>query len=151
MGRVVGVTGPRQLSWAEVRRVERELLELLPGAEYLHVGDARGVDAEARRAAETLGLQLCVHHTENHNVVPIAARLQERSKRLVEALRDAGGILHGWPNKPCPPGLTRNRWQGSGTWGTLYYAHTCGVLIELHPLGELQLPHWCQVQQTALL
>ena len=147
--RIIGVTGPRQLSSADMRRVEWELLELLPGTE-LHVGDARGVDAEARRAAEILGLQLCVHHTENHNVAPIAARLQERSKRLVEALRETGGILHGWPNKPCPPGLTPMRWQGSGTWGTLYYAWTCGVPIELHPLSDLELPHWCQVQQTTL-
>jgi hypothetical protein len=64
---------------------------------------------------------------------------QARSKRLVEALRELGGTLYAYPNKPKPAGLTPNNWQGSGTWGTIAYAQSRGVQVQITPLPGLEL------------
>jgi predicted alpha/beta hydrolase family esterase len=46
--------------------------------------------------------------------------------------------------------LSRDRWHGSGTWGTIFYAHSLGCPVELHPLVEMEPPEWLQQKQLNL-
>jgi hypothetical protein len=69
---------------------------------------------------------------------------------MIRALAAAGGTLHAWPNKPCPVGVTRHKWQGSGTWGTARYAMALGVPVVWHKLGRFELPDWAVEQQATL-
>jgi len=69
----------------------------------------------------------------------------------VDAIAGAGGTLHAWVNKPCPEELTVNSWKGSGTWGTVRYAHSKGVRVELHWLtDQTHTPEWMSQEQLSL-
>jgi len=135
-------TGARFLDSIQTETV-REVLLSLPRRSYWLVGCAGGLDALARELApKTLVL------FEAQNRKPW--ELQARSKRMIDELAAAGGILHAFPNKPCPMELTRDRWCGSGTWGTAFYAHLKGCPVEVHPLAEMDLPGWLHQEQLNL-
>lgn len=143
----LGVTGPRSLTTEQQQQAYFDLWELdhrNPNAHW-HVGDALGLDALAREVAT--GLQ---HRYDAASREPW--ELQRRSKRMVDALAVGGGVLHAWPNKPCPAGITPDSWKGSGTWGTVRYAVSRGVAVELHWLvEECLLPEWMEQTQMSLL
>jgi hypothetical protein len=158
MTTVIGVTGTRDIPnglRAVVRLALAEVLVDVPNP-HLHVGDAAGVDEMALEVASCYVEDVTVYKPSDSRLseaAPLAARLQDRSKMLVEALQAAGGTLHAWPNKLCPESLTRDRWHGSGTWGTAYYAWTCGVPVVIHP--ELMpagyaLPIWLNQDQLTI-
>ena len=128
----IGVTGPRQLTREQEDWLREQLQGLLGPETHLHVGDASGVDALARRLKRG---PKTVYRTEGRE----RWHYQARSKRMVEALRELGGVLYAYPNKPKPPGLTPNSWQGSGTWGTIAYAQSRGVPVHITPLPGLEL------------
>jgi hypothetical protein len=144
---VVGITGTRKLTESEAAKAARELRSLLDKATKLHVGDATGIDALAVRCANA-GTEVELHKTEGRKPY----QLQQRSKRMVDALAKENGILHAFPNKPCPGGVTVNSWAGSGTWGTVRYAIAKGVPVELHWLIEpCELPDWMMEKQLTLI
>jgi hypothetical protein len=127
----IGVTGPRRLTKEQEDWLRERLPLVLEGC-HLHVGDAPGVDALARQLKRGPKTVYRVEGKEPWHY-------QARSKRLVEALRELGGVLYAYPNKPKPPGLTLNSWQGSGTWGTIAYAQSRGVPVHITPLPGLEL------------
>jgi hypothetical protein len=135
-------TGPRTLTPEQSDQARRIILSLPHKAVWL-IGCAGGLDAIARDLAP-----------RPYVLFAAASRkpweLQARSKRMVDALAAAGGTLHAFPNKPCPVELSRDRWAGSGTWGTVLYAHSLGCRIELHPLAEIEIPNWLQQKQLSL-
>jgi hypothetical protein len=144
---VVGITGTRKLTEGEAAKATRELRLLLDKATKLHVGDATGIDALARRCVNA-AMEVELHETEGRKPY----QLQQRSKRMVDALAKENGTLHAFTNKPCPLGVTVNSWAGSGTWGTVRYAIALGVPVELHWLIEpCQLPDWMTEKQLTLM
>lgn len=147
-----GFTGPRALTPAQTEAAASEIGSALARAGAVAVGCAAGVDELAREQAAELGLPLAIFEAAGENpAMPHAAKLQARSKRMVRALAANGGTLLALPNKPCPQGLTPDRWQGSGTWGTVAYAHKLGVRVELAPLVRVPLPDWLAEKQMALI
>jgi len=142
----VGVTGVRNLTRADEYKLRPEMREMLKTASNLHVGDADGVDAIAHELGLKLGLNCTLHHTDGRQ----PWQLQKRSKQMVDALAKLGGTLHAYPNKNCPDGVTPVSWKGSGTWGTMCYAQSKGVKVELHPLVEVKSPDWLTTEQLAL-
>jgi hypothetical protein len=151
----VGVTGARRLGDRQLEIVRRELLPVLvPGKTYLLVGDATGVDEKVRSLARWVGIP--AGHTTVYAVEGkrVAWKLQQRSKQLVDGLAFAletgyPAELHAFPNKPCPDGITKDSWKGSGTWGTIVYARSRGVPVIIHPLNEDAVD--TQPQQLRLL
>lgn len=129
-------------------RLEIEALE----AEVWHVGDADGVDQLARALAPA-GERLKVYYKNPE--LPHRAQGAERSTRMIKALALAGGTLHAWVNKPAPyglkPGKSWGRAQGSGTWGTIAFAHGLEIPVVIYKLGEFDLPEWLTYQQGVLL
>lgn len=136
-------TGARKLTPEQADEARSALLAL-PRCLWL-VGCAPGLDALARSLAPH---PYALFEAQGTHVY----HYQQRSKRMIDALASAGGTLHAFPNKPCPQGLTRDRWLGSGTWGTIFYAHSLGCPVELHPLAEFDPPGWLteQAQQLQL-
>ncbi|WP_019500881.1 hypothetical protein [Pseudanabaena sp. PCC 6802] len=144
---VVGVTGTRKLNESETAKAMREMRSLLDKATKLHVGDATGIDALAHRCANA-AMEVELHKTEGRKPY----QLQQRSKRMVDALAKENGMLHAFVNKPYPGGVTVNSWAGSGTWGTVRYAIAKGVPVELHWLIEpCKLPDWMIEKQLTLI
>jgi hypothetical protein len=144
---VIGVTGSRQLTESQAARAVKELSALLDKASKLHVGDASGIDALAYKCASA-GIKVELHETEGRKPY----QLQQRSKRMVDALKSDNGTLFAFVNKPCPTGVTVNSWAGSGTWGTVRYAIALGVPVELHWLIEpCELPDWMMEKQLTLI
>jgi hypothetical protein len=142
----IGVTGPRRLNPAEQKQVIEELMQLLTPSTTLHAGDATGLDALARELV--VNCTLCRYDAEGWK----PWQLQKRSRAMVDALVVAGGMLHAWPNKPCPMGLTVDSWKGSGTWGTVRYAITQGIDVTLHPLTpEAIAPDWLELRTQQLV
>jgi hypothetical protein len=154
----IAVTGPRRLDLDQHQAVIREMrgLILCEGERpELHVGDALGVDAIARSFGQYTTMHLYCADVGNRNL-PQAAKLANRSARMVRQLALAKGTLHAWPNKPAPRGLMPARnWprgaNGSGTWGTIAMAVGLGVPVVLHWLCEEHPPDWMNVEQMALL
>ncbi|NJP11927.1 MAG: hypothetical protein HC866_22680 [Leptolyngbyaceae cyanobacterium RU_5_1] len=134
-------TGPRKLTPKQEAEARHVLWSLSSPAVWLF-GDAEGLDALARDLAP-IGV---LFEAKSKRVW----ELQARSKRMVEAIAYAGGTLHAFPNKPCPTGLTLQSWQGSGTWGTIVYAHSKGVPVELHWLCFPEQVPWLEQKQLAL-
>jgi len=134
----VGIAGPRALTPDQERQVAAELRALLGQQTALHVGDARGVDTMARALACTCG---ALHRYDVAG--PERWQLAKRTKAMVRGVAENGGTLHAWVNKPCPPGLTRQSWKGSGTWGAVREAAALGVPVVLHHLsGPWPAPDW---------
>ncbi|MDX2241395.1 MAG: hypothetical protein NW224_11985 [Leptolyngbyaceae cyanobacterium bins.302] len=136
-------TGARKLTSEQVNHAHSIILSL-PRCLWL-VGCAPGLDAIARELAPKPFVLFEAQGTHVYHY-------QKRSKNMIDALAAAGGTLHAFPNKPCPQGLTLDSWKGSGTWGTIFYAHSLGCPVELHLLAEVDLPSWLteQVQQLQL-
>jgi hypothetical protein len=134
-------TGTRIFTPEQTAQAQSVILSL-PRCLWL-VGCAGGLDALVRQ-----------HAPKPYVLFEAVSRqpweLQARSKRMVDALAAAGGTLHAFPNKPCPQGLTLNRWCGSGTWGTVFYAHSQGCPVELHPLAPIDLPGWLDQEQLSI-
>lgn len=148
--RLIGVTGPRSIGYSQRQAVRQDCRKLLAncGEITLYTGDATGVDAVARQVARATGVAVLLFERRGAQ----RWHFQERSKRMVEALALGRGTLHAWPNKPAPAGITPQRWQGSGTWGSIRYAVALGVPVELHPLAELgELPEWLRGGQMSML
>jgi hypothetical protein len=144
---VVGVTWTRKLTESQAVKAVKELGELLDKASKLHVGDASGIDEIAYRLASDR-TEIELHITEGRKPY----QLQQRSKRMVDALVKENGTLHAFANKPCPLGVTVNSWAGSGTWGTVRYAITKGIPVEIHWLIEpCDLPDWMLEKQLTLI
>jgi hypothetical protein len=142
----IGVTGPRKLTLAQREKAVIELMQLLTPGTTLHAGDATGLDALARKLAENC--TVCRYDAEGWK----PWQLQKRSRAMVDALVVVGGMLHAWPNKSCPVGLTIDSWKGSGTWGTVRYAIAKGIAVELHPLtSEAIAPDWLEVRTQQLV
>jgi hypothetical protein len=147
--KTIAVTGPRQLTDDQAAYVSAELWPLLHGAELL-VGCAAGVDELARELGDMAARCTIFEAAGESPKMPMAAKLQARSKRMVRALAAAGGTLVAFPNKPCPDGVTVASWQGSGTWGTVRYAESLGVVVVVVPLVRMELPEWLCQKQGAL-
>jgi hypothetical protein len=144
---VIGVTGTRKLTEGQAAKAMKELSALLDKASKLHVGDASGIDALAYRIASDR-TEIELHITEGGKPY----QLQQRSKRMVDALVKENGTLHAFANKPCPLGVTVNSWAGSGTWGTVRYAIAKGIPVEIHWLIEsCDLPDWITEKQLTLI
>jgi hypothetical protein len=145
---VIGITGARKLTRTDEYYLRPELVQLLKTTDKVHVGDADGVDVIAHEIALKRGKEVTLHETEG--LKPY--QLQQRSKRMVQALAADGGTLHAFANKPCPAGVTVNSWAGSGTWGTMRYAIALNVPVELHWLVEpCELPDWMVEKQLSLV
>jgi hypothetical protein len=153
---VIGVTGPRSLTPDHRAVIKTVMRPLMAESERLLVGDAWGVDAlcaDLGRACYLSVIEYKVGQSGLSYSAPLAAHLQARSKNLVEGLAVMGGILHGWPNSYCPPGLTVSSWKGSGTWGTMRYAVAMGVPLVVHTEimpGGFELPSWTNQEQLKL-
>ncbi|KAM3112774.1 hypothetical protein [Phormidesmis sp. 146-33] len=146
--KAIGVTGARKLTKEQAAQAHYELWEVWHSNEgaIWHVGDATGIDEMARSTIEPD--QLREHNSDGFEVW----QLQQRSKRMIDALAADQGTLHAWVNKPCPAGLTVASWQGSGTWGTVRYAVSKGVPVVIHWLSEdCNLPEWMSQKQLSLL
>jgi hypothetical protein len=150
---ILGITGVRRVNDEQQKQVRLEMLQLfaVAGELRVHVGDAAGVDFLAWRLASIY----CVVHNRRTEL-PGRVQGAERSARMVRALAAEGGVLHAWPNKPAPEGLTPARsWpkgaEGSGTWGTIALAVGLGLEVVLHPLVKLELPEWLTHRQTVLI
>jgi hypothetical protein len=142
---VSGVTGTRNLTLQQAKLVEARMKKCLEANVY--AGDASGVDAIARSLTEA-GYCVVVFETEGRKPY----QLQQRSKRMIDALARENGTLHAFPNKLCPEGITPNSWKSSGTWGTVRYAIAKGVPVELHWLIEpCELPDWMVEKQLTLI
>jgi hypothetical protein len=149
----IAIAGPRRLTSAGAAQVRRDLTRLYGGSTMVvHVGDADGVDMWGRTLAYGHDVKLhCIKMD-----LPCRARYAERTTRMVVALAEDGGILHAWPNKPCPPELRPSaRWpkgaEGSGTWGAVALAFGLGLPVQLHPLAEVPEPQWMLTVQPSLL
>jgi len=144
--RAIGVTGARKLTPEKTAQAHYELWKVWhqnEGASW-HIGDAEGIDKLARKTIDPE--QLREYNSEGWEVW----QLQQRSKRLVDGLAIAKGMLHAWVNKPCPEGLTVTSWQGSGTWGTVCYAISKGVPVVIHWLiEEAATPEWMSQRQLS--
>lgn len=149
----IAIAGPRKLNAVQADQVRRDLTRLYGGAaQVVHVGDADGVDMWARTLA--YGHDVRMHFIKAE--LPNRARYAERTTRMVVALAQDGGILHAWPNKPCPPELRPSaRWpkgaDGSGTWGAVALAIGLGLPVQMHPLAEVPEPQWMLTVQPSLL
>jgi hypothetical protein len=142
----IGVTGPRRLTPSQKMEAIEDLMQLLPPSTTLHAGDAKGLDALARELAGNCRL----YRYDAEGWKPW--QLQRRSRAMVDALVVVDGTLHAWPNKACPVGLTATSWKGSGTWGTVRYAISKGIAVELHPLtSEAIAPDWLEVRTQQLV
>lgn len=120
------ITGPRKLTPEEHSAALHRLQEIgqqTPNAHW-HVGCANGVDAIARQTCNPD--QLTVYRVQNRT----PWELQARSKRMVDS--NVSGTLYAFPNKNCPENITLSSWKGSGTWGTIFYAHSKGLKVELN-------------------
>lgn len=150
-GNVIGVTGPRKLTPEQAQIVSTALATrvIVANETRVFVGDAAGVDGIAAELGALLGWGVTLFEAEGRE----PWQLQQRSKRMIDSLAAAGGVLHAWPNKECPTGLTANSWKGSGTWGTMYYAASLGVPLvahtELMP-GGYELPEWLIQEQLII-
>ena len=138
---ILAFTGARSLT-PEQGNYAYSVISSLPRGLWL-VGCAPGLDAIARELAPKSFVLFEAQGTQ-------AYHYQQRSKNMIDALADAGGTLHAFPNKPCPQGLTLDSWKGSGTWGTILYAHSQGCPIQLHPLVSLDSPEWLYQAQLTL-
>ncbi len=146
--KAIGVTGARKLTKEQAEQAHYELWEVWHFSEgaIWHIGDANGIDAMARATIQPE--QLHEYKSEGFEVW----QLQQRSRRMVDALSADKGTLHAWVNKPCPNGLTVASWQGSGTWGTVCYAVSKGVPVVIHWLiEEAVTPEWMSQKQLSLL
>lgn len=148
---VIACTGPRQLSPNQQAKVEKELHQVFAGCEFLHIGDATGLDGLALHTAKQHKLPFLFYEKFAH--LHYRARCAERSTRMIKALAAAGGTLHAWPNKNAPATLQPAKsWpkgaQGSGTWGTIALAVGLGIPVVIHPLEKIDLPDWLTVRQT---
>jgi hypothetical protein len=142
---VSGVTGTRSLTLLQAKLAETLMRKYLGATVY--AGDANGVDAIARSLTEA-GYCVVVFETEGRKPY----QLQQRSKRMIDALARENGTLHAFPNKLCPEGITPNSWKSSGTWGTVRYAIAKGIPVELHWLIEpCDLPDWMVEKQLTLI
>lgn len=140
------ITGPRKLDTASHAAAHYRLWEIWrehEGAQW-RVGCAAGVDAIARETCDPE--QLILFEAASRK----PWELQARSKRMVDSA-NSNAILFAFPNKPCPAGITLNKWCGSGTWGTMFYAHSKGIKIEIFWLCDPQpLPEWMAIAQKSL-
>lgn len=149
MSNIIGITGSRALDQVQTKLALSDLMKLCDIAKIAYVGDADGVDRLARFVYRNRsGASFQEFRTEGFK----PWQLQQRSKRMVDALARDNGMLHAFLNKPCPAGVTVNSWAGSGTWGTVRYAIAKGVPVELHWLIEpCELPDWMGDRQMSLL
>lgn len=148
----IGFSGARSLTAEQKTELYQKLLKIpvMSTSDVWHVGDADGVDQLVRQVARERGVILRVYESETRQ--PWA--LQQRSKRMVDAVAREMGQLIAYPNKPCPEGLTPqqcNSWQGSGTWGTIAYAKRRSLLVNVQPLLDVPLPDWLNTHQISLL
>lgn len=143
----IAVTGPQDLTAIQTAKTHHDLLQLLTLNTHLHLGDAYGVDQLAQQIARQKRIATVRHMATGKK----PWQLQQRSKRMVDAIAQVNGTLHTWLNQPCPPDLTASNWLENGTWGIIYYAITQGVKIELHPLINLEMPQWLKPQRQMAL
>lgn len=146
-----GFSGARSLTQEQEKRLREILLKIpvISDSDVWHVGDAEGVDRLVRQVARDRGVVLRVYESETRQ--PWA--LQQRSKRMVDAIAQEMGQLMAYPSKPCPEGLSPQRcesWQGSGTWGTIAYAKRRSLLVHVQILIDVPLPEWLKSHQISL-
>ncbi len=144
-------TGPRVLAGNDVHATNyaEDLIcavvrEVVTRGYRIYVGDAEGVDNIVESEAYSQSAIARVFFP-----IPDLGRtpagLAERSTRMVkEALRSAAGdhvMCIGFPNKPCPAGITPAKtWRsgnnaGSGTWSTLALAVGHNIKTWIFPIA----------------
>lgn len=148
---VIACTGPRKLNPSQTAKAKKELHQTFAGCEFLHIGDATGLDDLALHIAKQNKLPFLFYEKFLH--LHYRARCAERSTRMIKSLAAEGGTLHAWPNKNAPETLRPAKsWpkgaQGSGTWGTIALAVGLGIPVIIHPLKKIDLPDWLTVSQT---
>lgn len=147
-------TGPRKTNREDILIVQKVLRSLELTSQLWLFGDASGVD------------NIVANYSVLHRVpkmefqVPENPRKQDfaiRSMKMVDFLKTQGGTLVGFVNKNCPEHCTLGRpfgGHGSGTWGTIAYARSLSIDVDLHPLfgsSDLDLPDWFFYKQLSLL
>jgi hypothetical protein len=145
-----GISGARLLTDRQTIQLKIYMAKMpLSIHEVWLIGDAKGVDLEARSWARQNGIMMEIYNAVSHE--PWA--LQQRSKRLVDALAFDLGELWAFPVKECPIDLTPQHcksWKGAGTWGTVAYAISRSVRVHVEPLDEVEIPAWCHHHQRSL-
>lgn len=149
-----GFTGPRRLSRDEERKIYKRC-DLNSCHGQWHVGDAPGLDSYIVRAAQYYRHHdLVIHRVGGDEKWQFA----ERSKRMVEAIAPYGTLI-AFPNKPCPSECTPRTafsGHGSGTWGTIAYARSKDLRVEVYPLWNsilglaIAMPDWLFDRQLKL-
>jgi hypothetical protein len=146
----IGISGARSLTEDQVKQLKDYLAKMPQSStDIWHIGDAKGVDQIARLWATENNITIEIYNAISRE--PWA--LQQRSKRLVDAIGAMGGELWAFPVKECPIGLTPQHcksWKGAGTWGTVAYAMSRSVRVHVVPLGSIGVPAWCQQHQPNL-
>lgn len=144
----IGITGSRFISELYYLQTRSQLWDILSQKDLcVHVGDASGIDWQTRQIAAELGVYQIIYQSEPRT----KWALHQRSRRLVDALASTNGILYAFPNRPCPDGISVSRWMGSGTWGTMLYAKSLHVPIQIYPQGGFNLPDWLYNDQLSLI
>ncbi len=149
----IAFTGTRKLINNQNKIVWAKLKEISQIESTWHVGDAAGVDAVVRLAAQRYNKQINVYEVQNKQQRYAYA---QRSKRMIKAISQAPQAkLVAFANKECPDGCipcASPNGRGSGTWLTIAYAFYLNIDIEIIFLEEnLQLPSWILLPQPKQL
>jgi hypothetical protein len=117
----------------------QEISLAVDAATSILVGDASGLDAVVRIFAEGKPVSLFEVKLEGKGA------FAERSKRMVRAIADQGGILLAYPCRSCPEGLkpcsAPFTGKGSGTWAAAAMAIHLGIPTFVW-LGKIDPPDW---------
>lgn len=148
----IAFTGTRKLINNQNKIVWNKLESLLELNSNWYVGDALGVDAVVRLAANRYNNPLTIFEVQGKQRYEFA----KRSKRMIDAIATSQNKkLIAFVNKNCPEGCTPSKnpsGKGSGTWLTIAYAHYLNIDTEIIFLEDLlELPCWLQQSEPKQL
>ena len=146
-------TGPRKTNSDDTLIVQKTLRSLQPDGQLWLFGDAPGVDNIVACYTALHRVQKMLFQVPNN---PKKQDFAIRSMKMIDFLKTQKGTLIGFLNKNCPEQCTLARpfsGHGSGTWGTIAYARSLGIDVQLHLLSGidyLDLPEWFHYKQLEL-
>ena len=148
----IAFTGTRKLINNQNKIVWGRLEQLLELNSNWFVGEALGVDAVVRLAANRYNNPLTVFEVQGKQRYAFA----QRSKRMIDAIAPSKNKkLIAFANKNCPKGCKPSKspsGKGSGTWLTIAYAYHLNIDVEIIFLEDsLELPCWLQQSEPKQL